>query len=277
MNEYIGRYSDFAEFLCTRGYVVCGHDHIGHGHTAPSDADLGHIPRRGGGDILVEDLHAATTIIKEKYPGLPVFLLGHSMGSFVARLYLSKYGSELAGAILSGTGRCDQPTGLGKLLCRVIGLFRGGRARSKLIYTLAFGSYLERIGKDAPKFAWLSRDTEVVEKYSNDKYCSSFIFTADGFYTLFDMLGRVSEQKRAQTVPRTTPVLIISGTEDPVGGYGQGPKEVYRRLFAAGHHDLTLSLYPGMRHEVLNEIGREKVYSDILEWLNKRAGAARPD
>jgi len=151
MNEYIGRYLDFAEFLCSRGYVVCGHDHIGHGHTALSDTDLGHIPRRGGGNILVEDLHTVTTIIKEKYPGLPVFLLGHSMGSFVARLYLSGYGSELAGAILSGTGRCDQPTGLGKLLCRATGLFRGSRARSKLINSLAFGSYLKKDRKRRPE------------------------------------------------------------------------------------------------------------------------------
>ncbi len=90
------------------------------------------------------------------------------------------------------------------------------------------------------------------------------------------MLGRVSEPKWAQTVPKTTPILIISGTEDPVGGYGRGPQEVYHRLFSAGHHDLTLSLYPGMRHEVLNEIGREKVYSDVLEWLNNRAGAVQP-
>ena len=103
----------------------------------------------------------------------------------------------------------------------------------------------------------LSRDAEVVEKYSKDKYCSSFIFTVDGFYTLFDLLGRVSRPKWAGTVPKALPVLIMSGTEDPVGGYGQGPRTVYRRLLAAGVGDLTLSLYPGMRHEVLNEVGRK--------------------
>jgi alpha-beta hydrolase superfamily lysophospholipase len=269
MNEYIGRYSDFALFLVSHGYVVCGNDHIGHGKSAGNDDDIGYIPRRGGADALVKDVHTLTKTIKEKFPGLPVFLLGHSMGSFIARLSISKYGSELAGAVISGTGGPGQPTGLGKFVSRLAGLTGQGRKRSKLIDKMAFGSYLKKMGNGASKFAWLTRDENIVDKYTKDKYCNS-IFTADGFYTLFDMLGRVSVKKWSGTVPGTLPVLLVSGDTDPVGNYGKGPQIVYSRLKAAGVGDLTLKLYPGMRHEVLNETGRQQVYQDILDWITKR-------
>ncbi len=270
MNEHMGRYMDFAGFLASRGYAVCGNDHIGHGKSAPDDGSLGYIPRRGGGDMLVEDLHTMTNIIKAKFPKIPVFLLGHSMGSFIARLYIAEYGSEIDGAVLSGTGGPGQPTSLGKLVSRIEGLNNGGRKRSALIDKMAFGSYLKRIGKDAGRFAWLSRDAEIVEKYSKDKFCSSFIFTADGFYTLFDMLGRVSSKKWAYSVPPSLPIMLASGDADPVGNYGIGPRAVYDRLCAAGALDLTIKLYPGMRHEILNEVGRRQVYEDILGWIAER-------
>ncbi len=270
MKEHIGRYRAFAEFLARRGYAVCGNDHIGHGLTSPSDDDLGYIPRRGGGDMIVEDMHTMTRIVKERFPGLPLFLLGHSMGSFAARLYMSKYGREMAGVLLSGTGGPGQPTGIGKKLSLAAGLTNKGRRRSKLIDRIAFGSYLKHIERGSPRYSWLSRDAVVVEEYTNDKYCSSRIFTADGFYTLFDMLGRVSAKGWAARVPASLPVLIASGKSDPVGNYGSGPRAVYNRLLSAGLNDVTLSLYPEMRHEILNEIGREQVWEDFYEWIEKR-------
>lgn len=267
MNEYIGRYGEFASYLADAGIVVCGHDHIGHGPGTPDDM-LGHIPRRTGVGTLVGDLHKMTLTMKERFPGLRVFLLGHSMGSFIARLCITEHGSDYAGVILSGTGGPGQPTAAGRLLARLVGIGSGGRRRSKLIDSVAFGSYSKSFGGE--KFAWISSDVAVVEKYKKDKYCTSFIFDTDAFYILFDMLGRVSSRLWATKVPKELPVLLASGCDDPVGNYGRGVREVWRRLLEAGVRDLTLKLYPGMRHEILNEVERREVYDYLLGWLNER-------
>lgn len=272
MNEYAGRYRQFSEYLAGHGFAVCGHDHMGHGSSAASDDDLGFIPRRGGAEILVSDTYNMTRIIAERFPKLPVFLLGHSMGSFIARLYITEHADALAGVILSGTGGPGQPAAAGRLLSRIIGTGSYGRRRSALIDKIAFGSYNKTYGAGVPKYAWLSRDPDIVEKYTNDRYCASFIFTTDAFYVLFSMLERVSAKKWAADVPRELPALLAGGTDDPVGNYGRGVREVYRRLSTAGVRDLTLRLYPQMRHEILNEIGRDAVYSDILGWICERLG-----
>lgn len=268
MCEYVGRYAEFAAFLTAHGIAVCGNDHLGHGRTAASDDELGYIPR-GGADMLVEDLHTMSGIARERFPGVPLFLLGHSMGSFIMRLYLTKYGSELDGGIIMGTGGPGNPTALGKLLATLCSIGNGGHSRPKLIQSIAFGSYDKHFGGETVPNAWLSRNTENREKYAKDKYCSSFIFTAAGFHTLFDMIGRVSAKSWAAGLVKDTPLLVTSGEDDPVGGYGEGVREVYRRIVDAGVRDVTLTLYPDDRHEILNELDREQVYLDILSWLEK--------
>lgn len=270
MCEYVGRYEAFAQFLTAHGYAVAGNDHIGHGRSAASEEELGFIPRKAGGDALVADLFTLTGILKQRFPALPFFLLGHSMGSFIARLYLSAHADELDGAVIMGTGGPGNPTGLAKFLARVDATFHSPRHRSKLINNMAFGAYAKHFGKGATQYDWLSRDKENQRRYAADPFCT-FTFTSDAFYTLFDMLGRVSRKRWATALPDSLPILMVSGDDDPVGDYGRGVEKVYRRLLAAGGKDVTLKLYPADRHEILNEVDRDKVMADILAWLDARA------
>ncbi|MBQ7384170.1 MAG: lysophospholipase [Clostridia bacterium] len=266
MCEHIMRYEDFADFLCSEGFVVCGNEHLGHGNTAPDDSHLGYTAK-GGADFILRDLHEMTLLIKREYPSLPLVLLGHSMGSFIARLYLSVYQNEADAAIISGTGGPESPTAMGKLLAKLNILFCGEMNRSELIYNIAFGSYSKRYPKGCSKYLWISRDEEIQSAYAKDKFCT-FRFTAGAYYDLFDLLGRVSKKSWAHSLKKELPILMISGNMDPVGNYGKGVMTVYERLKAAEMSDVTLKLYDGGHHEMLNEINRDEVYADILAWLD---------
>ena len=267
MCEYIMRYEPFAREMCKNGFVVCGNDHIGHGKTAPSDELLGYTAEAGGAMIMVKDARMTSGIVRSRYKGLPLFLLGHSMGSFVARLYVEHFGEELAGAIIVGTGGPESPTALGKAVAKAVEKLKGGHHRSRLLDKLAFGGYNKKFKENDPH-AWLTRDKEVRERYAADKYCS-FKFTARGFYDLFDMLGEVSKKDWASRLPRELPILIISGDADPVGNYGRGVDKVYRRIEKADVRDVTLRLYHGARHELLNETSKDEIIEHTLEWIEE--------
>lgn len=265
MCEYFMRYRPLAEYLTALGYAVCGNDHTGHGESAPDSAALG---LTGGVDAMVGDLHTLTGLLREKFPGVPLVLLGHSMGSFLARLYGEIYPDAVDGLVIVGTGGPDNPTGLGKTLAKLTAGLRGKAHRSALITEIAFGSYNKGLAAEKGKKAWLSRDTAVVDAYAEDKFCN-YTFTAKGYYDLFDMIGRVSRKEWAQKLPSTLPVLMLSGEKDPVGSYGKGVKKIYERLLAAGLCDVTLRLYPEMRHEVFNELEKETVFADLAAWLSE--------
>ncbi|MCQ2354527.1 MAG: alpha/beta hydrolase [Clostridia bacterium] len=266
MCEHTARYDEYARHLSARGIVFAGNDHLGHGETAKDDKDLGFFGGKNGGNLLVDDVHKMTKILKEKYPDIPLVLLGHSMGSFVARLYLSEYAEELDGAIIMGTMGTKSPTTLGKILAASIRLVRGDRHRSKLLKKIVFGGYTKRFGKNAHPASWISKDTERVLKYAADPKCT-FDFTAAGYFDLFDMVSCVSTPEWAARIPVDLPMLLISGAEDPVGSYGKGVGQVAGLIAGAGAKDLTVKLFPGDRHEVLNETDREDVYEYIDGWL----------
>lgn len=268
MCEYVERYSEHAEYFCSQGFVFAGNDHIGHGKTAQSEDKLGFIERSSD---LTDDLAKFTDILKERYPDLPIFLLGHSMGSFVLRDYMTKYREKISGAILSGTAGQGDPTALGKLLASLLAKIYGPYHRSHLLFSMSLGSYSKKFGKNAPAEAWISSDSAVCEKYRNDRLCN-FVFTVCGYRVLFDVLGRVSKKAWARHVPTDLPILIVSGKDDPVGKFGKGVLNVKKRLSDAGVRDLSCVLFEGGRHELFNETKKIKTaaYKTVTDWINER-------
>ena len=258
MSEHGGRYSDFAAFLARHGYVVCIGDHMGHGHTA---GVKGYFGETGGVDRLIGDLRILHERMKQLAPEAPCFLLGHSMGSFLARKYMAAYGDDLAGCILSGT------MGPGKPIQKKL---KGGKSVGKLLSGISFGSHNKRIEHPVNRCAWLSTVDRVCIDYVEDPHCG-FYFTAAGYYDLFSVLKEVNAPGWAALVPKDLPVYLFSGEADPVGDYGKGPQQVFGALKSAGLTDVELKLYPEGRHEMLNEVNRSEVYDDVLRWLEERA------
>ena len=266
MCEYVGRYEKYAEHLCAQGIVLAGNDHPGHGESAASPEDFGYFAKDGGVELAVEGLAEMSRILQKRYEGKPLILLGHSMGSFLCRIYLTKYAENLAGAIVMGTAGPGAPTAAGIGLANLIALFKGDRHRSKLLRSIQQSGYLKRCGKDADRCDWLTRDRSVVEAYNNDKYCN-YIFTVSGYRDLFRMLAEVSDEFWATKVPTDLPILLISGEDDPVGGYGKGVMKVAGALTHAGAQKLTTVLIPYARHEVLNETDSAETYALIDKWI----------
>ena len=268
MCEYIERYEPFADFLTSKGIIVCGNNHLGHKGSAERDEELGYFAPKDGWTYLAKDLHKLTELMKDKHPRLPYFLLGHSMGSFVARDYISKFGDELDGVLISGTSGNNPLSGFGILLANILIKTKGGKYRSNLLNKASFAGY-NKYTEKRTKSDWLTRDQSIIDKYIDDKYCN-FIFTAKGFNDLFHLLNYVSSDEWPLLIPKELPVYIFSGDKDPVGSYGKGVKEVYDKLASAGLKDVSLKLYEGGRHEMLNETNRQEVYEDILKWLSER-------
>lgn len=265
MVEHIGRYHDFAEFLASHGYYVIGHDHLGHGKSVASADKLGFFGEPNGNDYVIGDIHRLREQTVEKYPNVPYFMLGHSMGSFLLRQYLGLYGEGLAGAIVMGTG--EQPSivlGAGKLVCKVIGATKGWYYRSKFVDGLAVGSYKKKLGA-----AWLSKNLENVEKYAADPL-SGFTFTVNAYYHMFSGMAKMNQQEKKQMTLKTLPIFFVAGKEDPVGNCGKGVENVYCKYVATGYENVDIKLYEGDRHEILNELDRDVVFGDILTWLENR-------
>jgi alpha-beta hydrolase superfamily lysophospholipase len=265
--EHIERYRDFAAFLVNEGYVVCGADHIGHGKSVSEAKQLGHMPLKGGRDILVEDAHSLRKQVQEKYPNAPYLMLGHSMGSFILREYLTQYGEGLAAAIISGTGQ-QNPTlsAVGSFVAKATATLRGAENRSNLLHNLGLGAYGKQVPNARTELDWLSTDPATVDAYIADDE-SGMRFSAGAYATLTDLTGRMVTPTAAAKIPKTLPLLFIAGAEDPVGENGEGVRRAVAQYQQAGVEQITLKLYEGMRHEVLNEVDRKVVYKDIADWI----------
>ena len=271
MIDYIGRYKELCEYLADRGIAVAGNDHLGHGRTAAIPEDLGYFAERDGYKYVIQDLNKMNALIREQIPGVPVVMLGHSMGSFMARLYAVKYPSTLDGIIIHGTGGANPLLAPGKLIAKLIRLFRGSRHRSKLITSLAFGSYNSRFPKEEGENAWLTRDVDRVSTRGTDPF-TNYKFTVSAYIDLFTALGESNCKEWYFRYPKDLPTLVISGDADPVGDYGRGVESVYNELAAVGVKDVELKLYEGARHELFNEFNREEVYDFLIAWVERVTG-----
>ena len=270
ISEYVNRYDHFARYLADRGYAVCGDDHLGHGRTGKQADKFGFFARHDGWTLVTADVRALRQLMGEKYPGIPYFLLGHSMGSFLTRTYLCRYPGEISGAILSGTGQ--EPAllvGAGKLLANLIGLFKGYDSVSPLVHSLSLGAYNKQFAPNRTSADWISRDEAVVDTYLADSFCQ--IMPSVGLYR--DMLGGlqyIASSRALSQMEPDTPVYIYSGDQDPVGANGAGVKKVYGYFESHGTKDLSLKLYEGGRHEMHNELNREEVCANIREWMKRQ-------
>ena len=267
MVDHVERYGELVAYLTGEGYVFAGNDHLGHGKTAKCKDDFGFFASKDGYKYVVDDLYTMNQELHKRYPGKPVILLGHSMGSFLSRLYAVKYPTSLDGIIIHGTGGKNPALPFGKIVVAVLRAIEGERYRSALVKKLSFMGYNSRFDKSEGDDAWLTRAGELVADRNGDDR-TNFIFTLAGYNDLFTMLGECNSSRWYSEYPKSLPTLLMAGADDPVGNYGEGVREVYDGLSKEGVVALDIALYEGARHELFNETNRAEIFRDMCDWLS---------
>lgn len=269
MAEYIDRYDNFAKYMTEQGFNVIGHDHLGHGHSVSDERDYGFFAEENGDKIIIEDMHSVTQYAREKWEELPNFILGHSMGSFCLRQYLTKYSNDVFGAIIMGTGWIPSTAALlGKTIATNTCKSKGSHTVNPLLIKLTLEPYNKPFAPARTNCDWLSRDEKQVDLYVNDKLCG-FDFTAGAYKDFFTVLEKIAKNRQLIGMRKSLPILITSGSVDPVGG-----KKACEKLNAqykrCGINDVTLKLWENDRHEILNELDKSDVYRYICNWLKSK-------
>lgn len=266
MIEHILRYENFANELNKQGILVCGNDHLGHGYSIVDKDHYGYFAEKNADNILVNDLYTLTQTIKKTYPNIPYFLLGHSMGSFIARNYIAKYSKELNGALIVGTGYHSniEMTGA-QILTSIIQFYkRGWFYRSKYIENKTNGGYYKHFENNANHNCWLTNDKKVILEYENDPK-NQFRFTCNGYYTIFTLIK--SANKNYKSIDKSLPIILLAGKDDPVGNFGKDITKIYEDYKKQGLN-VKMKIYNNMRHEILNELNKVIVYNDIINFIN---------
>lgn len=269
MVEYIERYEELAERLCAQGYVVYGADTLGHGRSVVNKNCFGYFGEHNGNWKLLSDMVLLQGLAKRAYPGIPYYILGHSFGSLMVREFVERFPDSVDGMILLGTMYHTNVTAMtGKLLCNLIAAVRkdGYRYRSTFMNDLAIGRLDKHFKEENLRNSWLSRDREEVNKYNAKPECN-FIFTIGAYRDMMTAILESNNKKNLERMNKEMPILLQAGDKDPVGNFGRGPKQLYKIYKSLGL-ECRLRLYKNSRHELLHDLDREKVYKDLLKWLN---------
>lgn len=261
MCEHKERYLDFINYLNQNGYIVIIHDHRGHGRSVIDKGDLGYF-YDDGAKAIVEDVYMLSQYIKNKYPGLPLYLLGHSMGSLIVRNYIRKYDQEIDGLIVCGSPSYNKFSGIGKGICKLYMIVKGDKYHSRLMQKMSFGTFNKGYQKDNE---WICSDSKIVDDYNNDSLCT-FTFTVNGFYNLLTLMQQ-AYRKNGDVVNSDLPVLFISGRDDPCLVNERAFNQAVNLLKNNGYHHVEAILFDNMRHEILNERENQKVYDVIISFL----------
>lgn len=268
MNEFIDRYDDFATFLTSKGYVVVGQDHLGHGQSIIAPEKRGYFAEQNPDMRILQDMLSLMNQAKEQFPKLSYTLFGHSMGSFFARSFLMHYSNEVQSAIICGT--MYQPNfvvNFGKKMCEKSAKKNGWAYHDERINALMYGNSNKKFEPSTTHHDWLTRDENVIKKYDSDER-TQFTFTLNANYAVLCTLRYINDPKHIQQIPKNLPILFISGTDDPVGNFGKSIPKIVSQWQKQGLKNITSILYPEYRHELLNELDNDKVYDDIAEWLS---------
>ncbi len=266
MCEYIDKYDDFAEYMLNQGFIVAGHDHIGHGDSVNKSEDKGFFASKDGYKNLIEDLRKVTEIVKKAFPDKPFYLLGHSMGSLIARCYVAKYGNEINGLILCGTIGPQPLVKAGIKMANFIAEKKGERYRSKKIYDLSLDFANVKFLPVKTRYDWVSSDEDEVKRHMEDKR-ANFIFTVKGFSDLFHLVNLANSEMVIKTIPKSLPIIFMSGDKDPIGENGTGVMKAVKLYKNMGITNVRIKLYPNKRHELLKESNKTEVFEDISKWI----------
>lgn len=266
MTEHIGRYDSLMQYYAEQGFIVAGYDNLGHGRTVRR-SELGFIAPKKGYKFLVDDVKVFADKLRAQNKGLPYYLYGHSMGSFIVRLAAQKYPDRFDKLIICGSGGPNPLALMGLLLIDIITPFKGKRGYSKFISKLTFGNYNKGFNEESHS-AWLSKDDEYKKKRLTDPYCN-FHFTVSAMHDLIKLNWLCNLGKWYRNFPKNLPTLIVSGANDPVGEHGKGITKVYEKLKSQNVSDLNFKLYENCRHEIHNDSCREELFLDMLQFLNK--------
>ena len=270
MQEHRKRYTHVLEYFTGLGYICAISDLRGHGENVASADDLGYFSGVGMSG-LINDLHNFNSYLKKIYPNLPIILIGHSMGSLIVRCYLKKHSREVSAVILSGSPSHNGAAVFGKFLINFMALFRGWRYRSEFCTNLVTGSFNKPFKNEGIKNAFLSRDGEVIDKYNRDPLCG-FPFTLDGYKTLMSLMMYTYSKDGWKNVNKSLPIMFISGSDDSCRINDSKWQAAVNNLKSVGFSDIYSKMYPGMRHEIFNEIGKEEVFSDMTKFLEISLG-----